>query len=155
MKMFRCLKEAAAFTVLVLLFSLLLSALPQETSRSLAALTGLPPALSITNYDISLRTALASDTLFVSVVCTIRNESPDAVERIDFDLFAREQYYGVKVKVANITRLAYGRHDRLIFSRASLTTPADPALEGSDKFPKITRVSLSAPLKKGDRKSVV
>lgn len=150
MKMFRCLKEAAAFTALVLLFSLLLSALPQETSRSLAALTGLPPALSITNYDISLRTALASDTLFVSVVCTIRNESPDAVERIDFDLFAREQYYGVKVKVANITRLGYGRHDPLIFSRASLTTPADPALEGSDKFPKITRVSLSAPLKKGE-----
>jgi aspartate racemase len=42
MKMFKCLKKAAAFTALALLFSLVLSARPQKSSRSLTALTGLP-----------------------------------------------------------------------------------------------------------------
>ncbi|MCX6570610.1 MAG: M1 family aminopeptidase [Candidatus Aminicenantes bacterium] len=76
------------------------------------------------------------------------------MEQIDFDLFARERYYGVKVNVAKIVGLVNGRDDPLAFARASLTTPADPALEGSDEFPKITRVSLSSPLKKGEAASL-
>jgi hypothetical protein len=148
--MLKCLKEAAVRSALVVLLFLPLSALPQDNSRGLAATTGLPLTLSITDYDVSLRTDVESDTLFLRVVCAIRNQSPEPVGQIDFDLFSRERFYGVRVKVAAIAKLADGALSPLAFSHGPLVKPADPTLEGSDTFPKITRVSLAAPLRKGE-----
>ncbi len=143
-------KIAAVFSALAFFMFLPISATPREDSHGLAAVTGLPASLTITHYDISLRTALEFDSLLMNVTCTVRNESPAPAAQIDFDLFAREKYYGVKVNITRISRLAGGRSEPLAFSRASLPKPADPALEGSDEFPKITRVSLLVPLKVGE-----
>jgi hypothetical protein len=140
-----------AGSALILALGATLCATPQVRSAEpeFAARTGLAPSLSITDYDISLRPLIESDRLALTVTCVLRNDTSAAVENVDFDLFAREQYYGVKVDIANIGYESDGRFRPLTFSRSASPKPADPAREGSNEFPKITRVSLGTSLNPG------
>ena len=109
---------------LALALAAILHASTQVDTPELAARTGLGPSLSITDYDISLRTALESDTLSLVVTCRLRNDTAAPVDLVDFDLFAREQYYGVKVDIAGIGRVTEGRLLPLKYSRAASPRPA-------------------------------
>jgi len=118
--------------------------------EEIAALTGLTEAVVITDYDISLRTVLDTNALQMKVICTLQNKSSELIDKIDFDLFAREKFYGVRVEIANIIRLAKGKQTPVWFSHRAEPKPDDASQEGSNEFPKITHVNLSQALNKGE-----
>jgi hypothetical protein len=105
--------------------------------------------LEITSYDAFLSPDFASDALRCRVVCAIRNNGLLPVEQVDFDLFAREKFYGLEVQIADVSQLIEGQTVPQRFSHSAIPVPEDMALEGTEKAPKITRVTLSPVLEKG------
>jgi|GEM_PF-986676 len=106
--------------------------------------------LEITSYDISLSPDFDSNAIRCRVVCTVRNNGASPVEQIDFDLFARERFYGIEVQISGVNSLVEGKAIPLEFHHGAIPAPEDATLEGTEKAPKITRVKLSPPLEKGD-----
>ena len=131
---------------LALLFFYPGNILGQDVAQDVAAVTGLPETLLITDYDISLRTDLEANSLQLKVISTLLNQGLDPIGQIDFDLFAKEIFYGVKIQIAQVERFVNGEFVPQKFSRGALSKPDDPSMEGSDEHPKITRVVLTAPL---------
>lgn len=123
----------------------------QEVAQDVAAITGLQESLLITDYDILLRTDLEVNSLHLKVIGTLLNQSLDPIGQVDFDLFARENYYGVKIQIAQVERFVNGEFVSQKYSHGPLSKPSDPSTEGSDKHPKITRVVLTPPLKPNEK----
>lgn len=123
----------------------------QDVAQDVAAVTGLPETLLITDYDIFLRTDLEANSLHLKVISTLLNQGPDPIGQVDFDLLAKEIYYGVKIHIAQVERFVNGGFVPQKFSRGALSKPDDPSMEGSDERPKITRVILTVPLKPNEK----
>ena len=105
--------------------------------------------LEITSYDVFLSPDFDKNVLHCRVVCNIRNNGLLPVEQVDFDLFAMEKFYGVEVQIADVSQLIEGETVPLQFSHSAIPAPKNPALEGTEHAPKITRVTLSPALEKG------
>ena len=120
----------------------------EEISQQVAAVTGIAETIVITDYNISLRTDFDSNALHLLVICTLRNKSSEAIEKVDFDIFAREKFYRLKVNINSVSQLVTGKFIPQQFSHSCEPKPEEPSLEGSMKFPKITRVKLSPILEK-------
>ena len=137
--------------VVVLLFTTLPceALVIKDYAQEIAVATGLPEMLAITDYDISLSPDFDSNTLRLRVMCTILNKGPESIEQVDFDIFAWEKFYGVKVNITSISQLISGKSIAQQFSHSCVPESEDPSLEGSMQFPKITRVTLSPGLEEG------
>lgn len=137
--------------VVVLFFTTLLSEalVIRNFSQEIAVATEISETLAITDFDVSLSSDFDNNTLSLRVICVLLNKGPKAIEQADFDIFAREKFYGVKVNIASISQLISGKSIAQQFSHSCVPEPEDPSLQGSMEFPKITRVTLSPGLEEG------
>ena len=67
-----------------------------------AATINLTNPIAITHYDISLRTDLGQNRLFLETYCTVTNLSNTTVSEIDFDLLKDEHDLWAKVEVKGV-----------------------------------------------------
>ena len=107
--------EACIFSVLWMVSLLVIFFLPASASQDrpisedVAVITGYPEILVIKNYDIILRTELEKNSLRLEVTLVLENKSSGPIDKINFDLFAREKYYGVSVDLMEVSRLLGGK----------------------------------------------
>ena len=121
---------------ILFVLAMIVSAMFNNTHDGFAFEAGGEEELEITSYDVFLSPDFDKNALHCRVVCIIRNNGLLPVEQVDFDLFAREKFYGVEVQIADVSQLIEGKTIPQRFSH-------------SEKAPKITRVTLSPSLEKG------
>ncbi len=124
--------------------------LEEKISEQVAVVTELPSAGDVTYWDISLQTDLPNNRLKVKATCTLRNTSDMRVDSLDFDILAREKFYGTEVEIAKIARLINGKEVDVTFKRFLEEEPDDPCQAGTLNYPFVTRVFLSPAVKEGE-----
>ncbi len=115
-------------------------------SEEIAVVTGLPSTVEIADWDVALETDLPHDRFKVKATCTLRNNGGEPVDHLDFDLLAREKFYGVQVDIAGIARHTGDQQTAAPFQRFIEEPPQDPGEAGTRNYPLVTRVSLSPAL---------
>jgi hypothetical protein len=125
------------------------SAQDRGLSEEVAVVTGYPEILVIKDYDISLQAELEQNRVRLEAAVLIGNTGPVPIDKIDFDLFAREKYYGVRVELADVSALEGEIASPVKFARVTEPSAPSPSEEGSDAHPRITRVVLPAALNTG------
>ena len=138
-----------AFSVGIFLSVCLGAPSEHRISEEVAVLTELPLAVEVTYWEISLQTDIANNQLKIKATCTIQNKGKVPVDSLDFDLLAREKFYGVDVEIAKIARLIGGKEEEVTFKRFLQQEPEDPSQAGTRQYPLVTRVFLSPALKEG------
>jgi hypothetical protein len=147
MKMKKNAPNISCLATLLLLTPLLLVCQPRE--EVVAVVDSIVYPLSILDYNIAVRIDPANFRADLRVVCAIGNNDKKPADSLDLDLFAREKEYGVSVRVDRVCRLADGGVRSLDFTRASLVKPENAGQEGTEKYPKITRIPLFPPIPSG------
>ena len=121
-----------------------------KISDEVAVVTELsPPAVEITDWDISLQTDLPNNRLRVQASCTVQNKGSAPVDRLDFDLLGAEEFYGVEVEITKIALLIGEKDTELKSKRFIEHDPKDPSQARTHDYPEVTRVFLSPTLTNG------
>jgi len=120
-----------------------------QISEEVAVITGYPETLAICDYDIFMQTELEKNRLYLDVTLVLENKGLTPVEKVDFDLLAREKYYGMTVDLKDIFQEKERKFLPIPFTRLAEPKPLKPAEEGDDNHPKVTRVLLSPALEEG------
>ena len=121
-----------------------------KISDEVAVVTELPPpAVEITDWDISLQTDLPNNRLRIQASCTVQNKGSAPVDRLDFDLLGAEEFYGVEVEITKIALLIGEKDTELKSKRFIEHDPKDPSQARTHDYPEVTRVFLSPTLTNG------
>lgn len=122
---------------------------PGEISEEIAVRTGAPLTVEIVDWNISLQPDLAANQLKIRAAGTIRNQGPEPLDHLDFDLLAAEKSYGLHVEIAKITGRVGDREVNLSFRRFPEQAPKEADQAGTHECPLVTRVTLPSALKPG------